>query len=167
MKHQVIIIGAGIAGLSAAQHLADLGHTVLVLEAKNRVGGRIHTQQTQDGIPIEMGANLLFNPGSTERPNPLLPLIHQLNLTTLPIDFIPSTKFKADDYFKDATKSIIKAKQTAWKTWPSLEEILKIKNTTFNHQLKPNRPEFIGKQALIHMIKKKQALAHIMFRFWH
>lgn len=154
MEYDVIVIGAGMAGLSAAQHLADLGHTVLVLEAKNRVGGRIHTQKTGDGIPIDMGANMLVNPGTTERPNPLIPLIQQLNLTTMPIDSIDSATFNAKGYFENATKWINEAKRFPWKTWPSLGEILKIQNLQFHENLKPNSAEFIGKQALIHMIEQ-------------
>ena len=41
--HRVVIIGAGLAGLVAAYELKRQGHKVIVLEAQNRVGGRIHT----------------------------------------------------------------------------------------------------------------------------
>jgi heterodisulfide reductase subunit A-like polyferredoxin len=40
---KIIVIGAGISGLMAGQMLKDAGHDVVILEATNRVGGRIQT----------------------------------------------------------------------------------------------------------------------------
>jgi monoamine oxidase len=51
----VIIVGAGMAGLAAAEYLQDRGHLVRIFEARDRVGGRIHTV-TDWGVPVEMGA---------------------------------------------------------------------------------------------------------------
>jgi monoamine oxidase len=154
-EYNVVIIGVGIAGLSAAQHLAELGHTVLLLEAKNRVGGRIHTLKAHDGFPIEMGANLLLSPGTTGRPNPLVPLLHDLNLTTKPIEPIHSSRFAVGDYFENATKWINAAKQFPWTTWPSLGEVLKIQNLKSNNTLTLNTSEFIGQQTITHMIQQQ------------
>lgn len=56
----VIIIGAGLTGLSLARELTDLGKDILVLEARDRIGGRIHTYSTSDGAPVEMGATWFF-----------------------------------------------------------------------------------------------------------
>lgn len=46
---QVIVIGAGIAGLAAAYRLAQHGVRVLVIEARDRLGGRIHTWDLDTG----------------------------------------------------------------------------------------------------------------------
>jgi monoamine oxidase len=54
----VIVIGAGIAGLSARQRLAAAGLDVLVLEARERVGGRIFTRH-HGGYPVELGAEFV------------------------------------------------------------------------------------------------------------
>ncbi len=54
-----LIIGAGTAGLTAAQDLVKAGEAVLVLEARDRVGGRVHTDRTFSSIPVELGAELI------------------------------------------------------------------------------------------------------------
>ncbi|WP_329131033.1 FAD-dependent oxidoreductase [Streptomyces sp. NBC_01476] len=54
----VIVIGAGLAGLSAAHHLAHAGLTVTVLEAAERAGGRMVTE-TVDGFRLDRGPQLL------------------------------------------------------------------------------------------------------------
>ncbi|OJJ14827.1 hypothetical protein BKI52_40420 [marine bacterium AO1-C] len=56
MKHPVIIIGAGLTGLTAAWLLKKQGINALVLEARDRVGGRIETIEGTNHTPIEMGA---------------------------------------------------------------------------------------------------------------
>ncbi len=57
---QIIIIGAGIAGLFACKKMHEKGHDVKILEAKNRIGGRILSKNflknTDDFLPLEMGA---------------------------------------------------------------------------------------------------------------
>ncbi|NJN17956.1 MAG: FAD-dependent oxidoreductase [Oscillochloris sp.] len=55
--HDCIIIGAGIAGLAAAQTLADAGIHALVVEARDRIGGRIYTDHTHG--PAELGAEFI------------------------------------------------------------------------------------------------------------
>src|ERR1700733_2256032 len=51
----VIVVGAGAAGLTVARDVTAGGLRVLVLEARDRVGGRILTHHTEDG-PVELGA---------------------------------------------------------------------------------------------------------------
>ena len=55
MEADVCVVGAGYAGLTAARRLAQHGKTVVVLEARNRVGGRIWTQPLADGSPVDRG----------------------------------------------------------------------------------------------------------------
>lgn len=49
------VIGAGYAGLTAARQLHRAGHEVVVLEARDRVGGRVWTQHFEDGTPADFG----------------------------------------------------------------------------------------------------------------
>lgn len=53
---RVVVIGAGFAGLGCARELADEGFEVTVLEARDRVGGRVRTRRI-GGVPAEMGAS--------------------------------------------------------------------------------------------------------------
>jgi len=56
----VIVVGAGIAGLGAARKLAARGRRVLILEARDRLGGRIHTERLPGWpAPIELGAEFI------------------------------------------------------------------------------------------------------------
>lgn len=56
---RVLVIGAGIAGLSAAYHLTQAGIDAIVLEARDRIGGRVWTDRDFADIPVEFGAELI------------------------------------------------------------------------------------------------------------
>jgi monoamine oxidase len=51
----VCVVGAGFAGLTAALRLHQSGRSVVVLEARDRVGGRVWTEAQADGVPIDRG----------------------------------------------------------------------------------------------------------------
>lgn len=73
----VIVLGAGAAGLGAAERLVRAGLRVTVLEARDRVGGRVHTVLDPfTGTPLEMGAEFLHG-----KPPTLLKLAKRENLT--------------------------------------------------------------------------------------
>lgn len=72
----IAIVGAGIAGLTAAYYLKKFGYTVTVYEASDRVGGRMTTDTINDCL-IDRGAQFLSSEYST-----LLPLIQELGLDT-------------------------------------------------------------------------------------
>ena len=60
---RVLIVGAGLAGLSAAYELTQAGHDVTILEARTRPGGRVHTLRDPfaDGLYAEAGATRVPN----------------------------------------------------------------------------------------------------------
>jgi len=55
----VIIIGAGAAGLAAADKLREMGRSAVVLEARDRIGGRAYTVYDRASFPIELGAEFI------------------------------------------------------------------------------------------------------------
>ena len=55
----VIVIGAGSAGLSATAELINKGKSVVCIEAMNRIGGRCYTDNSIFGVPYDMGAHWL------------------------------------------------------------------------------------------------------------
>jgi monoamine oxidase len=54
--YDTIVVGAGVAGLTAARLLSGAGRSVVVLEARDRVGGRVHTLRS-DGLVTDLGAS--------------------------------------------------------------------------------------------------------------
>jgi monoamine oxidase len=58
-RADVLVLGAGMAGLSAAHTLVDTDLDVLVLEARDRLGGRTHTDKQFAGFPVELGAEFV------------------------------------------------------------------------------------------------------------
>src|SRR4051795_4112576 len=58
-KADVAIVGAGLAGLTAARELVKRGHSVVVLEARDRVGGRTFNHKLADGQAIEAGGEFV------------------------------------------------------------------------------------------------------------
>src|SRR2546421_9170507 len=55
----VCVVGAGYAGVTAARRLTESGKSVAVLEARNRIGGRIWTYHLPDGSPVDRGGGWL------------------------------------------------------------------------------------------------------------
>jgi monoamine oxidase len=68
MDSDVIVIGAGAAGLAAARRLAERSLRVIVLEARDRIGGRVLTQLAgPSDMPVELGAEFIHGPAPETR----------------------------------------------------------------------------------------------------
>ncbi|MEO0881577.1 MAG: FAD-dependent oxidoreductase [Pseudomonadota bacterium] len=79
---KIIIVGAGAAGLAAARDLTDAGKKVVVVEARERIGGRIWTNDTL-GVPIDLGASWIHGVDG----NPLSKLADDGNIARLSTDY--------------------------------------------------------------------------------
>jgi monoamine oxidase len=76
-RDRVVVVGAGLAGLAAARHLRSGGVPVVVVEARDRVGGRLEGGTTADGTPVELGGQWI---GPTQ--NRMAHLVDELGLET-------------------------------------------------------------------------------------
>ena len=72
-QERILVVGAGFAGLKAAKDLHEEGYDVTVLEARNRVGGRIYTDRST-GIAFDMGASWIHGLNN----NPITALANQI-----------------------------------------------------------------------------------------
>jgi monoamine oxidase len=81
LNPEVILLGAGMAGLAAARALAERNVRVLVLEAQERVGGRILSQRVEGGGVVELGAEFVHG-----RPPELWALIEEAGVQTVERD---------------------------------------------------------------------------------
>jgi len=77
----VVVIGAGIAGLAAARWLVDQGYEVVVLEAAGNIGGRLRTDWSL-GPPFEVGAGWIHSPDG----NPVSALAEAVDATRFVTD---------------------------------------------------------------------------------
>lgn len=87
----VLVLGAGIAGLAAARALTEQGRSVIILEARNRVGGRMWTDSSL-GVPLDLGASWIHGVNG----NPITKLAKQFGVKTVPTDDENSIMFNAD-----------------------------------------------------------------------
>ncbi|HEX4262800.1 MAG TPA: NAD(P)/FAD-dependent oxidoreductase [Verrucomicrobiae bacterium] len=125
MAKSVVIIGGGIAGLSAANELLRRGCTVTVLEAKERFGGRIHTIR-EGTLPIELGAEFVHGKSK--------PLLKAIRAAGLSIHEVPASN-----------RLFEKGKLRPIKIWDKVGEVM--------NRINPRAPdgsfqEFIDRQKI-------------------
>jgi monoamine oxidase len=93
--YDALIIGAGYAGLTAAFKLHQAGKKLLILEARDRVGGRVYTKHFSDGTYIDLGAQWA---GPTQ--DKLYQLAREMGVSTFPT----YDEGKSQLYFKGRLK---------------------------------------------------------------
>jgi monoamine oxidase len=87
----VLVLGAGIAGLAAARTLADADLHVIILEARDRIGGRMWTNNSL-GMPLDLGASWIHG----VKGNPIAELAAKWNIKTIRTNYENFSTFDAD-----------------------------------------------------------------------
>ena len=115
-RKRVIILGAGLAGLSAAYKLMQAGHDVTILEARTRAGGRVHTlrEPFADGLHAEAGA--MFIPESHDL------VMQYVRLFRLPLVPVPRQKLMPTYYLRGKRFNPNQASEINWPLDLSPEE---------------------------------------------
>ena len=80
----VVVVGAGVAGIVAADRLRRAGYDVRVLEARRRLGGRIHTWRGWAGSPLDLGASWIHGYAAG---NPITPVAHRAGARLVPSSY--------------------------------------------------------------------------------
>jgi monoamine oxidase len=100
----VIVIGAGAAGLTAAAELAEAGRSVTILEARDRIGGRMFTlHDPRFQFPIELGAEFIHG-----RPPEIFDTLQQHNVPITEVDgdnwCVRDNRITSCDFFSEVTE---------------------------------------------------------------
>lgn len=106
----VIVVGAGAAGLTAARVLHDHGRKVVVLEGRDRVGGRLHTVDF-GGRSVDVGGNWIH--GVPE--NPLYHLVRDAGIATIREDIGHPFRMKVFDSARGRTINVFRVLYMMWR----------------------------------------------------
>src|SRR5262245_51898838 len=89
---RVVVVGAGVAGLAAAGALQTAGRKVVVLEGRDRIGGRVVTSRAWPDVPCDLGASWIQG----TKKNPIARLVEAWGIETKATDPDEATVFRAD-----------------------------------------------------------------------
>jgi monoamine oxidase len=123
----VAIVGAGVAGLAAARALMAAHKSVLVVEARERIGGRAVTDSTSFGFPFDHGAQWI----EAGRINPAMAILREMNVRPVPdrqeqAIYVNGTELPRDEYARfekiavDASAKLVNALKKAPPAMPDV-----------------------------------------------
>ncbi len=92
----IVVIGAGVAGIAAARRIMAANRKVIVIEATGQIGGRCLTDSTTFDVPFDRGARWMHNPDT----NPMIKLGRSVGLDVFPAP--PGRKIRIDRRFARA-----------------------------------------------------------------
>lgn len=101
---RTLIIGAGLSGLAAAQKLTAAGHNVVVLEGRDRIGGRIWTSTRWPELPLDLGASWIHG----VKGNPLTSLADRIQAKRIATSYDSAIVYdvNGDPLGEDAEESL-------------------------------------------------------------
>jgi len=89
---RVAVIGAGMAGLACARRLAAAGYQTVVLEARDRIGGRIRTDRRWSDLPVDLGASWIHGVSG----NPVAAMAREAGARRVATDYDASAAYGPD-----------------------------------------------------------------------
>lgn len=124
--HEIIVIGAGMAGIAAANQLNENGYDVIVLEARDRTGGRILTDNSYEGYHLDVGASWIHGVDN----NPIAMLAEKYGIETVPFDNEESYII----YDENGEKIDEQRATSMWKILSKFEEFYKTERSNLMQQ---------------------------------
>lgn len=116
-----IVIGAGAAGIAAAKTLKNAGKNVLVLEARDRIGGRTWTDEAFADFPVELGAEFIHG-GSVITHE----FVKEAGLSEIPLDRFGKLRWSDSDKAKSVTELPEHLQNIIATLWQDYADLVKI-----------------------------------------